>query len=140
MTAPTSDQAYVLRDALVTIEDTEYENLFVKTRLVPKTDVQTLTTLVPDGVVQDVGTTIWEWQVTIAADWTASTGLAAVFNDNNGDQLDVVMAPKNSSGKPQASFTIVSMPVDFGGDQGAFNTVDAVFPVVGQPTFSTVSS
>lgn len=139
MTAPSSNQAFVLRNALIVVSATTYSNLFTKTRLVPNTDVQTLITLVPDGIVQDVGTTVWEWQVTFAQDWTNNTGVADLFFDNNGTQLAVKMAPKAVSGQPQATFTIVALPVDFGGDQGAFNTADATFPVIGQPVFGTVS-
>lgn len=131
---------YVIKNGSFKVATVEYGTIVTKARLVPSQDVQTLRTLVPAGNVQDVDEPIWELQITVGADWTASTGLAAILNTAalaNGSTLAVVMAPKLLG--PNATFTIVAKAVDFGGDVGSFNTVDATFPVVGQPTFGTDS-
>lgn len=133
MSAPAG--AFVIRNATVKIGATEYAQQFTKCRLVPSTNTVTLQTMVPEGVVQDTDTPVWTWQVTFAADWTITTGIASVLNAAAGTDLSVVMAPK--LGGRNATFSIRAMPVDFGGDQGAFNTVDATFPVQGQPVFGT---
>jgi hypothetical protein len=138
MAAPTG--AYVLRDATVTIDSDEYANQCTKARLVPDTPVQTLRTLVPDGIVVDVDSTAWTFELSGVQDWTNSTGLADALNDAKGTQVVVVLVPRAGVGKPQATFTIVAMPVDFGGEQGNFNTFEGSFPVVGQPVFGTVSA
>jgi hypothetical protein len=128
--------AYVFRNASIKVGATEYANNFAKCRLVPDTAIQTLKTLVPDGIVQDVDITTWTWEVTGVQDWAAS-GLATALTAANGTQLTITLIPKVGSGNPQATFTIISVPVDFGGDQGAFNTFDQTFAVIGQPTFGT---
>jgi hypothetical protein len=138
MTAPTG--AYVLRNATITIGATTFSNQLTKAQLVPDTPVQTLKTLVPDGVVQDVDTTSWTLELAGVQDWTNTTGIADSLNDANGTQVDCVLIPKAGVGKPKATFTIVAMPVDFGGEQGSFNTFEATFPVVGEPVFGTESS
>lgn len=137
MSAPTG--AYVLRDASVKVATVEYANQCTKARLIPDTPIQTLRTLVPDGVVQDVDSTAWTFELSGVADWTNSTGLADALNDANGTQVEIILVPKKGTGKPQATFTIVALPVNFGGDQGGWNTFDATFPVIGAPVFGTAS-
>jgi hypothetical protein len=137
MSAPRG--AYVVRNGVATIAGTEYAQQFTKSRLVPDTPIQTLKTLVPEGVVQDIDLTAWTWEVNLVQDFTAVTGVGAYFNANSGQQVTVVIAPLKGSTLPQATFTIIALPVDFGNDQGAWNTVDASFPVVGQPVFAAQS-
>jgi hypothetical protein len=137
MTAVTG--AYVYKDALITIESVDYANQLSKALLTPDTPVQTYRTLVPDGTVTDVDSPIWTFEVS-ALQINTSNGLAYVLrNASPGDQLDVVLVPKKGSGNPQASFTIVAMPVDFGGEQGAWQTFERVFGVIGSPVFGTAS-
>jgi hypothetical protein len=132
--------AYLFRDATITIDDTDYANQITKARLVPDTPIQTVRTLVPDGVIQDVDSTVWSFEITGVQSKSATTSLAAALNTAKGTQVDCVLTPSNGSGNVTASFTIVAVPVDFGGDQGAINTYDATFPVVGQPVFATVTT
>jgi hypothetical protein len=129
--------AYVFRNSSIKVGATDFANCFAKSRLVPDTAIQTLKTLVPDGIVQDVDITTWTWEVTGVQDWLAATGLASILTAANGTQLTITLVPKVGTGNPQATFTIISVPVDFGGDQGAFNTFDQTFAVIGQPTFGT---
>ena len=55
-----------------------------------------------------------------------------------GEQVDVILTPKDLTGEDTAAFTIVSLPAPFGGAQGAFPTAELVFPVVGAPVFTAV--
>lgn len=128
--------AYVLRDASVTIDDVEYANQLYKARLVPDTPIQTQRTLVPDGVVTDVDSTVWTFEIEGLQGWK-SGGLAAALNAAAGTQIEVILVPKNGTGEKNATFTIIAMPLPFGGDQGSFVVGAVTFPVVGAPVFGT---
>jgi len=129
---------FVIKDGSLSIASHDVSNAIGKMRLVPDTPVQTFNTIVPDGTLQDVGNTAWTFQVTAIQDWGAN-GIASLLNTNAGDTVACVMAPKNGAGK-NATFNIVAMPVDFGGDSGSYNSFDATFPVVGSPVFGDESS
>jgi|1185.fasta_scaffold601881_2 hypothetical protein len=131
--------AYVYKDALITVEGTDYANQLSKAVLVPDTPVQTYRTLVPDGSVVDVDSPAWTFEVS-ALQINIAGGLAKALRDASpGDDLDIVLVPKKGSGNPQASFTIKAAPVDFGGEQGGWQTFEKVFGVVGSPVFGTAS-
>ncbi|MBQ1039290.1 hypothetical protein [Micromonospora sp. C81] len=128
----------VMRNATITIDDVEYANQLTKARLVPDTPIQTMRTLVPDGVIQDVDSTIWTLELAGASIW-ATGGLAKALTDAEGDTVEVVLQPKVGTGQPTATFNIVAMPVTFGGEQGQIIPFEATFPVVGGVTFGTSS-
>lgn len=138
MAVPTD--VYVLKNASVEVETVEYANQCTLARLVPETPIQTKRTLVPDGVVQDVDSPAWTFEIS-ALQKNTSGGLAKALRDATpGSQLDVVLVPDDGLSKPQASFTILALPVDFGGEQGDWAEFEAVFPVVGQPVFGTTAA
>ncbi len=135
---PAYADAHVMRNCKITVETTEYANQVSKARLVPDTPVQTQRTLVPDGVVQDVDSTVWTLELS-GLQSTKAGGLAKLFNESVGQQLEVVIQPKLGTGEDTATCTIIAMPVEFGGEQGAFRTFEAEFPVIGQPVFGTAT-
>ena len=137
MPAPTG--AHVMRNASVKIGAVEFANQVTKARLVPDTPIQTLRTLVPDGVVQDVDSTVWTLELSGVQDWTNTTGIADALNDANGTQVTVILAPQNTTGKVTATVSVIALPVEFGGEQGNFRTFEVELPVVGAPTFGAVA-
>lgn len=135
MAAPTG--AFLLKDALVTIATVEYANQCTKATLVPDVPIQTVRTLVPDGIVQDVDSAAWTFEIS-ALQINGSGGLAlALRSATPGTTLAVVLTPSAGTTKPKATFTVMALPVDFGGEQGNFATFDCVLPVIGQPVFGT---
>lgn len=135
MTAPTG--AFVLKDALVTFDATDFANQVSKVRLVPDVTQETMKTLVPDGIISDV-TVTWTLELSGVQDWETG-GFARFLNDNSGDEVTAVIAPRTGTGKRQATVTVVAQPVEFGGEQGAFNTFDVTLLVNGTPTFANQS-
>jgi hypothetical protein len=130
---------YVVRDAVVTVETIEYANQVTVARLVPDTPIQQLRTLVPDGVISDVDSAVWTLQLTLAQK-NNTGGLAKVLRAAApGDELDIVLTPKNLTGEDKATFTVLAMPAPFGGEQGSFPMAEMVFPVKGSPVFSSVA-
>jgi hypothetical protein len=134
---PAATGAHVMRNALVTIDEVEYANQCTKARLVPDTPVQSVRTLVPDGVVQDVDSTVWTFELSGLQIWNNGTGLADALNDAAGTEIEVVLQPRVGTGQSTATFTIIAMPVEFGGEQGNFREFEAEFPVIGAPVFET---
>lgn len=127
----------VYRDASIEVDSVEYANQVTKARLVPDTPIQTLRTLDPTGVVQDIDTPAWTFELS-GGQKNDSGGLAKALRDATpGTELDIVLLPKSGLSQPQASFTVLAMPVEFGGEQGSFGTFEIELPVVGQPTFGT---
>lgn len=138
MTAATG--VYVLRDASVTIDSVEYNNQCTRARLVPDVPIQTKRTLVPDGAVSDVDSAAWTFEVA-ALQKNDAGGLAKALRDATpGAELDVVLVPQDGLSKPQATFTILALPVTFGGEQGSWADFEAVFPVIGSPVFGTTAA
>lgn len=128
--------AFVIKDALVKFGATDFTNQCTKARLVPDTPIQTLRTLVPDGQITDVDSAIWTLELTGVQDWETG-GLATYLNANAGSLVTVIIAPAKLTGKKQATVSVRIVSVPFGGDQGAFPTIDVTLPVQGQPTFAT---
>jgi len=130
---------YVVKDALVTIDEVEYANQVTSARLVPDVPIQTLRTLVPDGAIQDVDSPAWTFELTAVQKNNTGGLVKALRALAAGEQVEVVLAPKNLVGEDEATFTIVGLPAPFGGAQGAFPTAEMVFPVVGQPVFTPIA-
>lgn len=130
---------YVVKDALLTIEGTDYANQLTVARLVPETPMQQLRTLVPDGVLSDVDSPIWTLELTIVQ--KNNTGGLAKFlrSQTPGEELDCVLTPKKKTGEDKATFVAMAIPVAFGGQQGQFPTAEIVLPVLGVPVFSAVA-
>lgn len=137
MSAPQG--AYVLRDATFMVEATDYANQCTSVVLTPEQPTQTLRTMVPDGIVQDVDTAVWTCSINGIQDYKAAQGFARLLTDSAGDELDIVFTPKNGTGNATATVTVVGKAVPFGGEQGAFTTFSVELPVIGQPVFGTVA-
>jgi hypothetical protein len=136
MAAPTG--VYVLRNAIVEVDGVEYANQVISSRLVPDTAIQTVKTLVPDGVIQDVDTPTWTWEVTAVQKNNTGGLVRALRGLAIGEIVVVEMAPTNATGEDKATFSIVSLQPPFGGQQGEFAQVELTFPVVGQPEFAPI--
>lgn len=136
---PPPTGAHVYRDAVVTIATVEYANQLRIARLVPDTPIQSYRTLVPDGAIQDVDSPLWTFEIT-GLQINVTGGLAKALRAATvGSELAVVLTPHDDSGEDTAAFDILVIPPPFGGTQGEFGTMEMVFPVLGQPVFSSVA-
>lgn len=126
----------VMRDATVKIEAVEYANQCVKVRFVPDQSIQVQRTLVPDGAITDTDSPTWTCEMTILQK-NETGGLAKAIRDAAiGSDLDVIFAPQatvDASATVTAVLRAIAIP--FGGEQGSFNNLEIVLPVVGSPTF-----
>lgn len=130
--------AYVLRDAEFMVEATDYANQCTSVVLTPDQATQTLKTMVPDGIVQDVDSAVWTCSINGIQDYTAAQGLARLLTDSEGDELDIVFTPKKGTGNTKATVTVKAKAVPFGGEQGSFTSFSVDLPVIGAPVFSAV--
>jgi len=134
---PATTGALVYRDALITVDGTDYANQLRKARLVPDQPIQTYKTLVPDGAVQDVDSPVWSWELE-GLQINAVNGLAYYLrNLAVGTNISVVLQPKTGVGQAKATFTAVALKVEFGGEQGAFLPYTLSLPVIGEPIWGT---
>jgi hypothetical protein len=129
--------AIVMKDALLTLDDVEFQGQISRARLVPETPIQTMRTLVPDGVIQDVDSTVWTLELTGVQDWETG-GLALFLHTNAGTVVEAVLAPKNATGKKSFAFNVLCIDPPVGGDQGNFAVLELELPVTGGLTIGTV--
>jgi hypothetical protein len=132
MAAPTG--AYVLKDALVTIEAQDYALQCTSVVLTPDQPTQTIRTMVPDGIVNDTDTAVWTCSINGVQDYTEAQGLARLLTDMSGEKIDIEFEPKK--GGVKATVTATAKAVPFGGEQGAFVTFSVDLLCDGQPVFS----
>lgn len=136
---PAAANAFVLKNGLVTVDSVEYANQARIARLVPDQPIQSYRTLVPDGAQQDVDSPVWTFELT-GLQINRSGGLAAALRALAvGEEVEVILAPRNLVGDQKATFTIVSMVPPFGGEQGSYAEIEMSFPVVGSPAFTAIS-
>lgn len=133
---PAATGAHVYRDAVITINSVVYTNQVTKARLVPDTPIQTVRTLVPDGAITDVDSTVWTFELS-GLQINVAGGLSLALRSLVGQQVTVILQPQSGLSKPIATFTIVALPAEFGGEQGSFLMSELEFPVVGAPVFGT---
>lgn len=135
---PAAAGAHVIKNAVVTVDGIEYANQVTKARLVPDQPVQTMRTLVPDGVVQDVDSPVWTFEIS-GLQINVAGGLAKALRDADGGEVDVVLQPRAGTGQATATFTVLALMPEFGGEQGNWSTQELSLPVVGQPVFGVSS-
>lgn len=139
MVAPTG--AFVMKNSIVTIDAVEYANQVRVARFVPEASIQTYRTLVPDGVVQDVDSATWTFELT-GLQINRTGGLAAALRAMDpGDTFTVILEPEAGVvGSGRATATVMAVPVPFGGEQGSFATMELVLPVVGEPAITPIAA
>lgn len=136
MTAYTG--GFVIKNALLSLEGTDFSNQVNKARLVPDVNVQTMRTLVPDGQIVDIDSPVWTLELSGVQDYETG-GLADFLRDNAGTLQTAILAPRNASGKQKWTIEVMCLPVEIGGTTGEWATFDAEFPCSGQPVPSTVA-
>ena len=128
MAPPTG--AHVMRNAIVTLAGTNCANQVTKIRLVPDTPIQTLRTLVPDGTVTDVDSTVWVLELAGCRPRDRRVPARA-----RGRGSVRGHPAQGGYGQETASCTVICVPVEWGGEQGSFRTFEVELPVVGAPVF-----
>jgi hypothetical protein len=139
MAAPTG--AFVMKNSIVTVDAVQYANQVRVARFVPEASIQSYRTLVPDGVVSDVDSATWTFELT-GLQINRTGGLARALRAMApGDTFTVILEPEGGAvGSDRATATVMAVPVPFGGEQGSFATMELVFPVVGEPDVEPIAA
>ncbi len=123
----------VLKDAVLTIDETAYQAKMKTAVFTPTTNTSSYPVLAPVGSIQDVDNPIWTLQLVGLQDWQTG-GLAKYLMDHAGEEIDVTLVPQATDTWPEATATVIAMAPPFGGTAGEFAEFDLTLPVVGQPT------
>lgn len=126
-------EPFVLEDALLSIEDDNYEAAVSQVTITPRTSTKTFKGLTPAAKYSRVIVDGWDAQITLAQDWDNATSLANYLFDpaNEGK----VKAAKFEPQKGGTGFTVnlVIVPPAIGGTGGDFTTSQVSLGVDGRP-------
>ncbi|MFC6156149.1 phage tail protein [Kribbella jiaozuonensis] len=125
---------YVMRDSLVKFGATDYTLQVTSVVLTPDQATQTIKTLKPAGIYNDVDSATWTLSINGPQDHQDAVGLARYLNDNAGDKVVVTFEPV--AGGVSGEITVTLKNVAFGGEQGAWATFSVDLPGEGQPVFT----
>lgn len=128
-------RAMVFRNPIVTIDSVVYTDQVSKARFVPDTPTQTMRTF--GGVDKDRDSTSWTLELAGHQD-RGTGGLAAALDAAAAadEPIEIEVQAKPGAGQDVATAMIIPVPVEFGGEAGAWKLFDATFEVVDSPTFS----
>lgn len=129
--------AFIMRNASTTFDTAEYKQQLTKAELVPDAPVEQLKTLDPSVIHTDVDTATWNFEIAGIQDWVVSQGLADFLHTNHGQTAEVVLQPRPGAGQRIATFTVMCMSPNFGGEQGSWALMELTLPVDGVPAFTT---
>lgn len=125
----------IWKNPVLTLNSVSYTGEVNEATLVPDVAVQTEKTLNPNVVLQDVDTPTWTLTLN-----GFQGGLSDCLTDMEpGTEVDVVLQAAPDVGSRTATFTVLSMPTDFGGAQGARAPFALTLLVVDQPVFDVSS-
>jgi hypothetical protein len=125
----------IKRGASVLIDAVEFASQIWAVRLVPDTPTETKRTF--GGVDKDRGTTAWTAEFSMyASRGTGSLPAAIKTAIDAGDNMEVVLQLKPGVGQDIVTFTIVPVPVGYGGEEGTWNETEVTFEVVDEPVFT----
>lgn len=124
------------KNSVITIDDDDYQGEVSKARFVPAQETQTYKVLVPSGTQSDTDNPTWTLELT-ALQIHKAGGLAAVLRAAAGTTIEVTVQPIAGFSQPTATADIIVPAIPFGVEQGQWETMDLVCPVVGEPTYGT---
>lgn len=127
--------AFVIKSLIAEFDSTAYQSQLTKAELVPDTAVEQLKLL--DGeTASDVDDPSWTFQVAGVQDHKATQGLANFLRINHGTKVEVTFQARPGVGEQVATFDVVAMAPNFGGEQGSWNLMELELPVDGAPVWS----
>jgi hypothetical protein len=128
-----ADAPGLMKYAVVKIDATDYASTATTALLSGEAPVQTLRTLVPNGVITDTDTAAYTFQIAGAQGTTLYSHLIAT----QGTTVACIFQAEFGTGKTLATFSaVVPAGLPLGGQQGQFRTFEITLPVVGAPVFT----
>jgi hypothetical protein len=135
---PAAAGGHVIKDALVSFAlvegggaQTDYTNQLDTATLTPEQSTQTKRTLVPDGTLQDVDSSVWTLTIAGVQDYVAARGLTRWLFDNEGAKANFTVEPIAGGVGFTGVCTLKAVPI--GGETGSWAEFSAELPVTGKP-------
>lgn len=127
--------AFIMRNAATSFDSTAYNSQLTKAELVPDTAVEQLK-LLDGGTASDVDDPSWTFQIAGVQDHVATQGLANFLRVNHGAKVEVEFQARPGVGQQIATFDVVAMAPNFGGEQGSWALMELELPVDGEVVWS----
>lgn len=128
---------FMMGDATFTVEADNYEASVSSATFTPSSSVTTWKGLTPTAVFSFGANATWTLDLEFAQDWATENSLSRYLYENEGEELDVVFAPK--AGGPTISATIIATPGAIGGAVDAVAASTVSLGVKGKPVLGPVT-
>jgi hypothetical protein len=122
-----------LKDAVLTIEASDYQAEVSSAAFEPSTSTATWKGLTPDAVFTQTANATWVLTLTFGQDWDDPTSLGVYLFENEGAEVAMVFEPK--AGGAGFSANVVITPGAVGGAVDGFAESTVSLPVQGKPTY-----
>lgn len=134
---PAAAGGFVIKDALVEFgpavgAGVDYTNQLDTATVTPDQSTQTKRTLVPDGTLQDVDSSVWTITLAGIQDYVAARGLSRYLYDHEGEKAKFTVEPIAGGVGMTGICTIKAVP--FGGETGNWAEFSVELPCDGKPT------
>ena len=126
-----ASNAFIMRSSIAEFDTKDYAEELSRAELVPDTQVEQLK-LLKGNTVSDVDNPSWTFAISGIQDWTVTQGLCDFLNANHGEKVEVTFQPRMGSGQRTATFNVIAMSPNFGGEQGSWATFELELPVDGE--------
>lgn len=128
-------RAHIMKNSVVTIATVDYVGQLSTVLLTPDQPINQMRVLSPTGTITDVDNPIWTLQLVGVQD-NGTGSLGAALRSASGTLVELVFQPRAGTGQDKVTCSFMATHIPFGGEQGAWRTFDATFPVDGQPVFA----
>src|SRR5690606_41529189 len=123
-----ASNAFIMRSSIAELDTNDYAEELSRAELVPDTQVELLK-LLKGNTVSDVDNPSWTFAISGIQDWTVSQCLCDFLNANHGDKIEVTFLPLLGTGQRSATFRVIAMSPNVGGEQGPWATFELELPV-----------
>lgn len=104
---------------------------------IPTSSAVTWTGAKPTATFTRQGRATWVLNINYAQDWESAKSLSQYFHDNEGETVDIILAPVSGGKAFAASVTIA--PGTIGAEINTFGTSTVSLGLNGRPEFTTVA-
>src|SRR5690606_17761741 len=113
-----ASNAFIMRSSIAEFDTNDYAEELSRAELVPDTQVEQLK-LLKGNTVSDVDNPSWTFAISGIQDWTVTQGCGDFLSASRGGKVDVTFQPRLGTGQRTATFSVIAMSPNFGGEQGS---------------------
>lgn len=128
---------FLMGDCTLTVELDNYEAHVSTVEFAPTSQPVTWKGLTPTAVFSFGTNATWVCNLGFAQDWATADSLSRYLFEHEGEEIDVVFAPK--AGGPTVSATLIVTPGSIGGAVDAVAVSTVALGCKGKPTLAPVA-